>query len=120
MNSSASPSDAGRRPCRERRPGPFRSARGFPSRRDRLPRALTCVAGSGVLSRIGREVQPPTPPLTLVADVGGGGLILAFGLLAALLDCQRSGAGQVVDAAMVDGAALLAAPFYAWAQTGQW
>jgi alpha-methylacyl-CoA racemase len=69
---------------------------------------------------IGRKDQPPTPPLNLVADIGGGGLVLAFGLLAALVERGRSGQGQVVDAAMVDGAALLAAPFFAWAQTGQW
>jgi alpha-methylacyl-CoA racemase len=81
---------------------------------------LNYLAACGVLSMIGRKDQPPTPPLNLVADIGGGGLILAFGLLAALLERERSGTGQVVDAAMVDGAALLAAPFFAWAQTGQW
>jgi alpha-methylacyl-CoA racemase len=81
---------------------------------------LNYLAANGVLSLIGRAGQPPTPPLNLVADIGGGGLILAFGLLAALLERQMSGAGQVVDAAMVDGAALLAAPFFAWTQTGQW
>jgi alpha-methylacyl-CoA racemase len=81
---------------------------------------LNYLAACGVLSMIGRQGQPPTPPLNLVADIGGGGLLLAFGLLAALLERERSGRGQVVDAAMVDGAALLAAPFFAWAQTGQW
>jgi alpha-methylacyl-CoA racemase len=81
---------------------------------------LNYLAASGVLSMIGRKGQPPTPPLNLVADIGGGGLLLAFGLLAALLERDRSGRGQIVDAAMVDGVALLAAPFFAWAQTGQW
>jgi alpha-methylacyl-CoA racemase len=81
---------------------------------------LNYLAACGVLSMIGRQGQPPTPPLNLVADIGGGGLLLAFGLLAALLERERSGCGQVIDAAMVDGAALLAAPFFAWAQTGQW
>jgi alpha-methylacyl-CoA racemase len=81
---------------------------------------LNYLAACGVLSMIGRKDQPPTPPLNLVADIGGGGLILAFGLLAALLERGSSNRGQVVDAAMVDGAALLAAPFFAWAQTGQW
>jgi alpha-methylacyl-CoA racemase len=52
--------------------------------------------------------------------MGGGGLILAFGLLAALLNRERGGCGQIVDAAMIDGSAVLAASFYTWAQTGQW
>jgi alpha-methylacyl-CoA racemase len=81
---------------------------------------LNYLAACGVLSMIGRRGQPPTPPLNLVADIGGGGLLLAFGLLAALLERERSGQGQVIDAAMIDGAALLAAPFFAWAQAGQW
>jgi alpha-methylacyl-CoA racemase len=81
---------------------------------------LNYIAANGVLSMIGRRGQPPTPPLNLAADTGGGGLVLAFGILAALVSRQRSGAGQVVDAAMIEGAAVLAAPFYAWAQTGQW
>jgi alpha-methylacyl-CoA racemase len=81
---------------------------------------LNYLAANGVLSLIGRQGQPPTPPLNLVGDIGGGGLILAFGLLAALLSRERGGTGQVVDAAMVEGAAVLAAPFYAWAQTGIW
>jgi alpha-methylacyl-CoA racemase len=81
---------------------------------------LNYLAANGVLAMIGRKGQPPTPPLNLVADLGGGGLILAFGLLAALLERERSNAGQVVDAAMIEGSALLAAPFYAWSQSGQW
>jgi alpha-methylacyl-CoA racemase len=81
---------------------------------------LNYIAANGVLSMIGRRGQPPTPPLNLVADIGGGGLVLAFGILAALVSRERTGAGQVVDAAMIEGAAVLAAPFYAWAQTGQW
>jgi alpha-methylacyl-CoA racemase len=81
---------------------------------------LNYLAASGVLSLIGRQGQPPTPPLNLVADIGGGGLILAFGILAALLSRERTGDGQVIDAAMVDGAAVLAAPFFAWATSGQW
>ena len=81
---------------------------------------LNYLAANGVLSLIGRHGQPPTPPLNLVADIGGGGLILAFGILAALLSRERTGEGQVIDAAMVDGAAVLAAPFFAWATSGQW
>jgi len=81
---------------------------------------LNYVAQSGVLGMIGRHGQPPTPPLNLVGDFAGGGLLLAFGILAALLERGRSGKGQVVDAAMVEGAALLGAPFFGYVQTGVW
>ena len=87
------------------------------------PRAghdLTYLALSGALAHIGRAGQPPTPPLNLVADFGGGGMLLAMGILAALVERGGSGQGQVVDAAMVDGAALLMAPLFgAWA-SGFW
>jgi alpha-methylacyl-CoA racemase len=63
------------------------------------------IAGS--LSPIGRRGEPPLPPLNLLADFGGGGMLLALGVLAAIFERTRSGLGQVVDAAMVDGAALL-------------
>jgi len=77
---------------------------------------LTYLAISGALAHIGRADQPPTPPLNLVADFGGGGMLLAFGVMAALVERATSGLGQVVDAAMVDGAALLMAPLFgAWA-----
>jgi alpha-methylacyl-CoA racemase len=73
---------------------------------------LNYIAMSGALSAIGRADQPPTPPLNLVGDYGGGALYLVVGVLAALLEARGSGKGQVVDAAMVDGAAnLMAAPF---------
>jgi alpha-methylacyl-CoA racemase len=81
---------------------------------------INYVAQAGVLAMVGRHGQPPTPPLNLVADFGGGGLLLAFGILAALLERQRSGQGQVIDAAMVEGAALLAIPFFGFLQTGVW
>jgi alpha-methylacyl-CoA racemase len=81
---------------------------------------LNYVALSGVLSMIGRRGQPPTPPLSLVGDFGGGGLMLALGILAALLERQTSGLGQVIDAAMVEGAAVLATPFFGFVQTGAW
>ena len=81
---------------------------------------LNYVALSGVLGMIGRRDQPPTPPLSLVGDFGGGGLMLALGILAALLERQRSGVGQVIDAAMVEGAAVLATPFFGFMQTGVW
>ncbi|MBL8317221.1 MAG: CoA transferase, partial [Burkholderiaceae bacterium] len=68
---------------------------------------LNYIALSGALHAIGREGAAPTPPLNLVGDFGGGGLMLAYGMLAALWCVQRGGQGQVVDAAMVDGAAML-------------
>ncbi len=73
---------------------------------------LNYIALAGVLHSIGRAGQPPTPPLNLVGDFGGGALYLALGIVCALLEAQRSGKGQVVDAAMVDGAASLMAIFY--------
>ena len=73
---------------------------------------LNYIAMSGALSAIGRAGQGPTPPLNLVGDYGGGALYLVVGVLAALLETRGSGKGQVVDAAMVEGAAsLMAAPF---------
>jgi alpha-methylacyl-CoA racemase len=81
---------------------------------------LTYLAVAGALAHIGRADQPPTPPLNLVADFGGGGMLLVVGVLAALVERSHSGRGQVVDAAMVDGAALLMAPLFgAWA-SGFW
>jgi len=73
---------------------------------------LNYIALVGVLAAIGRAGSKPTPPLNLVADFGGGALYLAFGLACAMLEAQRSGKGQVVDAAMVDGAASLMMMFY--------
>jgi alpha-methylacyl-CoA racemase len=68
---------------------------------------INYIALAGVLDSIGRKGDKPLPPLNLVGDFGGGGMLLAFGVLAALLERDRSGKGQVVDAAMVDGASLL-------------
>lgn len=73
---------------------------------------LNYVAVTGVLNAIGQRGQPPTPPLNLVGDFGGGALYLAMGVLAGIVNAQRSGQGQVVDAAMVDGTASLATFFY--------
>jgi alpha-methylacyl-CoA racemase len=81
---------------------------------------LTYAAVAGALAHIGRAGQLPTPPLNLVADFGGGGMLLALGLVAGLLHAQRTGAGQVVDAAMVDGTALLMAPFFGASAMGFW
>jgi alpha-methylacyl-CoA racemase len=68
---------------------------------------LNYIALTGALHAIGRAGGPPTPPLNLVGDFGGGALYLAFGMMCALVERQRSGRGQIVDAAMVDGAATL-------------
>jgi alpha-methylacyl-CoA racemase len=81
---------------------------------------LNYIALTGVLHAIGPAGGAPTPPLNLVGDYGGGALYLAFGVMAALFERQRSGLGQVVDAAMVDGAASLASIFYGLAAGGQW
>lgn len=87
------------------------------------PRAghdLNYAGLAGAIAHIGRRGQPPTPPLNLVADFGGGGMLLAAGILAALVERQRSDRGQVVDAAMVDGAALLMAPLFGAFASGFW
>ena len=75
---------------------------------------------SGAIAAMGSPDQPPMPPLNLVADFGGGAMMLAFGLLAALLEAQRSGQGQVVDAAMVDGSALLMSMMHGMRAGGAW
>ena len=75
---------------------------------------------TGALHAIGRRGQPPTPPLNLVGDFGGGALYLAFGLICALREAERSGQGQVVDAAMVDGAAALMTAIYGYRAAGRW
>jgi len=75
---------------------------------------------AGVLSTIGAKDGPPSIPLNLVADFGGGGVFLALGMLAALLEASRSGEGQVVDAAMVDGAASLMTLIYGLFAAGMW
>jgi alpha-methylacyl-CoA racemase len=81
---------------------------------------INYIALSGTLSMIGRRAEPPLPPLNLIGDFGGGGMMLAFGVVCGLLEATRSGQGQVIDAAMVDGAALLAAMIYGFQATGLW
>ena len=78
------------------------------------------IAIAGALHPIGRADAPPPPPLNLIADFGGGGMLLVAGVLAALVERAGSGAGQVVDAAMVDGAALLMAMHHGLAASGMW
>jgi alpha-methylacyl-CoA racemase len=79
---------------------------------------LNYIALVGALHSIGRAGQKPTPPLNLVGDFGGGALYLALGVVCALLERQRSGQGQVVDAAMIDGAASLMTSFFGLAAAG--
>ena len=81
---------------------------------------INYISLAGALHAIGHEGHRPTIPLNLVGDFGGGGLLLAFGVVTALLEAQRSGKGQVVDAAMVDGVAALMASIYAGMQQGFW
>jgi alpha-methylacyl-CoA racemase len=78
------------------------------------------IALAGALHCIGRKGEAPIPPLNLVGDFGGGGMFLAFGVVCALLEAQRSGKGQVVDAAMVDGSATLMALMYGMFSQGSW
>src|SRR5207302_1671319 len=72
------------------------------------------------LEPLGRAGQPPTPPINVLADFAGGGMLLAFGVACAAFERAASGKGQVVDAAMVDGAALMLTPFYAARASGFW
>ncbi len=81
---------------------------------------INYIALSGVLSMIGPEGDAPVPPLNLVGDFGGGGLLLAFGMVCALLEARTSGVGQVVDGAMIDGSALLATMFFEMSARDRW
>lgn len=90
------------------------------------PRAHTAghdinyIALSGVLDCVGRAGDKPTPPINLIGDFGGGGMLLAFGMLAAILHAQKTGDGQVIDCAMVDGSALLASMIWSLTAQGVW
>ena len=81
---------------------------------------INFIGMTGTLHAIGPADAPPLPPLNLVGDFGGGGMLLAFGVVCAVLEAQRSGQGQVVDAAMVDGAASLTSLFYSLTAGGIW
>ena len=70
--------------------------------------------------RLDRAGEAPVPPLNLVGDFGGGGMLLAFGIACGIVEAQRSGQGQVIDAAMVDGTATLMSMFWSMSQTGVW
>ena len=81
---------------------------------------INYIALTGALHAIGRPGKSPVPPLNLVGDFGGGAMMLAFGLVSALWETQSSGKGQVVDAAMTDGSALLMAMMYGAKAAGEW
>ncbi len=81
---------------------------------------INYIALAGALEPLGRAGEKPTPPLNLVGDFGGGGMLLAFGVVCALLEAKSSGQGQVVDAAMVDGSAVLMTMFHAFTAMGIW
>ena len=89
--------------------GPYASAAGHD---------INYISLAGALAHYGRAGEPPTPPINMVGDFGGGGMFLAFGVVCALLEAQRSGEGQVVDAAMVDGSATLMTMFWSMWQMG--
>jgi alpha-methylacyl-CoA racemase len=89
--------------------GPYASAAGHD---------INYISLAGALAHFGRHGEPPTPPLNMVGDFGGGGMLLAYGVVCALLEAQRSGQGQVVDAAMVDGSAVMMTMFWAMRSIG--
>jgi alpha-methylacyl-CoA racemase len=81
---------------------------------------INYISLSGALHTFGRKGQTPVAPLNLVGDFGGGGMLLAFGIVCALFEAQKSGKGQVIDAAMVDGSAALMAMIYGLRASGFW
>ena len=81
---------------------------------------INYIALSGVLGMIGRKDEKPVPPVNLIGDFGGGGMILALGVCAALVEVASSGKGQVIDAAMTDGSALLATMVHSFKAMGIW
>ncbi len=81
---------------------------------------INYIALAGTLNALGRAGQKPTPPINLIGDFGGGGMLLAFGMLAAILAARQSGKGQVVDCAMVDGSALLMSMIWGFRAKGIW
>jgi alpha-methylacyl-CoA racemase len=81
---------------------------------------INYIALAGALDPIGRRGEGPVPPLNLVGDFGGGGMLLAYGLVCGILSARTTGTGQVIDAAMVDGAAVLTTMFHSFRAMGMW
>jgi alpha-methylacyl-CoA racemase len=81
---------------------------------------INYIALAGALHAFGRAGEKPTPPINMVGDFGGGGMMLAFGMVSALLHAGRTGAGQVVDVAMTDGAAVLMSMIWGFRANGMW
>lgn len=81
---------------------------------------LNYIAITGALHAMGHGDRPPTPPLHLLGDIGGGGMMLAFGIVCALLEARQSGQGQIVDAAISDGVSTLATAYHGMLATGHW
>jgi alpha-methylacyl-CoA racemase len=110
--------------CAERNPGLiFARMTGWGQDGPLAPTAghdIDYIAISGALGMVGRAGESPVPPVNLIGDFGGGGMLLALGVLAALVERAGSGQGQVVDAAMVDGSALLTSFVYGLRAMGGW
>ncbi len=81
---------------------------------------INYIALAGVLHGFGRAGEKPTPPINMVGDFGGGGMLLAFGMVSAILAAQKSGQGQVIDCAMIDGSALLMSMIWGFRAQGLW
>ena len=81
---------------------------------------INYIGLAGYLAQVGRPGAPPAPPLNIVGDFGGGGMMLAFGIMAALFDARRTGRGRVIDAGMVDGVALLLGQYYTPGMSSPW
>ena len=81
---------------------------------------INYIALSGALHSYGRAGEKPTPPVNAVGDFGGGGMFMAFGMVAGILSARSTGKGQVIDCAMTDGAAVLSAMTYTFLANGQW
>ncbi|MHB8191132.1 MAG: CaiB/BaiF CoA transferase family protein [Ferrimicrobium sp.] len=88
--------------------------------RDQVGHDINYISLAGALGAVGNVGEGPAIPLNLVGDFGGGGMLLAVGVLSAYIEAQRNGCGQDVDAAMVDGAMLLSTMIFSMAQTGSW
>src|SRR5690606_16392721 len=81
---------------------------------------LNYIAISGALGAMGYADRPPTPPLHLLGDIGAGGMMLALGIVSAVLEARQSGRGQVVDAAICDGVSTLATAYHGMLANGKW